>query len=108
MKIYREMDIEDFNFWSSARDRMDAIKDAGIEEEAFDIIREVFAEEEYVDETAINDFVWFELDDELEERGLYDPKTGEYGEHEEEEDEDEEDDWDDEEEDEDDDEDEDW
>lgn len=103
MKIYKEMDIENFEFWSGARDRMEAIAEAGIEEEVFDIIRDVFAEEEYVDETAINDFVWFDLDDILEEQGLYDPSTGEYGEREdedddedEEDDEDEDDDWDDE------------
>lgn len=103
MKIYKEMDIENFEFWSGARDRMEAIAEAGIEEEVFDIIRDAFAEEEYVDETAINDFVWFDLDDILEEQGLYDPSTGEYGEREDEDDEDDEeeddeddDDWDDE------------
>lgn len=95
MKIYKDMDIENFEFWSGAKDRMDAITDAGIEEEVFDIIRDVFADEEYVDETAINDFVWFELDDILAEQGLYDPATNTYGEREEEEDEDEDedDDW---------------
>lgn len=101
MKIYKEMDIENFEFWSGARDRMEAIAEAGIEEEVFDIIRDAFAEEEYVDETAINDFVWFDLDDILEEQGLYDPSTGEYGEREDEDDEedeeeDDDDDWDDE------------
>lgn len=95
MKIYKEMDIENFEFWSGARDRMEAIAEAGIEEEVFDIIKDAFSEEEYVDETAINDFVWFDLDDILAEQGLYDPSTGEYGEREEEDDdEDDEDDWD--------------
>lgn len=55
-------DLDNFEFWASAQDRMN---DATSEqrEQVFERIAEEFEYNEDVTETDINDLVWFECDD---------------------------------------------
>ena len=60
MKIYRELDLKDFEFWAGARDIANILTD-----EEFDRIEQMIAETldgDLVSETEINDFFWFEGD----------------------------------------------
>ena len=60
MKIYREDSLSNFEFWSGAKDRAEALT-----EEQFDQIECILEEiepEEGWSETAINDLFWFEED----------------------------------------------
>ena len=59
MKITTEKRLADFTFWSGAKDRAEALT-----EEQFDQIEAMLEEIEPdgMDETAINDFFWFEED----------------------------------------------
>lgn len=81
MRIKKSYEVEnicsEFNFWSGAKDRIEGIKAAKLEDYVDQIIEDVFCEEEEVDEMALNDFVWFELDDILYENGAMD-KHGNY------------------------------
>ena len=57
MKIFSEISLSGFEFWSGARDRAEYLTD-----DEFDTI-EVILEEQYPDgmgETELNDFFWFE------------------------------------------------
>lgn len=59
MKIYVETSLKDFEFWSGAKDTAEYLTD-----EEFDIIENLL-EDAYpdgLDETALNDFFWFEDD----------------------------------------------
>ena len=63
MKIMIELDTwqELFrNSWSGAVDTLREIEKQGREEEALDLLEEVFCEE-VPSETAVNDYIWFEL-----------------------------------------------
>lgn len=59
MKIYKEYDGYDFEFWSGARDRVCYLKDDEI-----DTIFSILEEEnpDGMSATAVNDFFWFEED----------------------------------------------
>ena len=59
-------DLADFPAWSGAKDRLDEIIELGIEDEAEDYIREMFYGETPTD-TQINDLLWFDMDDWIEE-----------------------------------------
>lgn len=50
------------NSWSGARDTLDDIKNANLEEEFMQLLDEYFGIEEEVDDTELNDFIWFERD----------------------------------------------
>ena len=55
-------DLDNFEFWSGARDRMnDATNEQ--REQVFERIAEEFEYNEDITETDINDLVWFECDD---------------------------------------------
>lgn len=59
MKIYKEVDARSFEFWSGAKDTVKYL--------TYDEIEEVFSmledsEQDGMDETAVNDFFWFEDD----------------------------------------------
>lgn len=55
-------DLDNFEFWAGARDRMnDATNEQ--REQVFERISEEFEHNEDVTETDINDLVWFECDD---------------------------------------------
>lgn len=53
--------------WSGALDRIDEAINNGVDKEFFDYIQEAFYGEDEPDITAINDFIWFECDDYLDE-----------------------------------------
>jgi len=50
------------NSWSGAKNVLEKVQEEGREEEAMQLIVEAFFDE-VPDETAVNDFIWFELDD---------------------------------------------
>lgn len=56
--------------WSGAVDTLNLIEEKGLEDEAMQVINEYFAcEDEEIDETNLNDFIWFELEDVMKEWG---------------------------------------
>lgn len=73
--IKQEMTLENFEAWSGGKDRLNKIIELDIIEEASEFISENLGTE--LDETELNDFLWFEMDDFI----------GEYEEDEDEEDE---------------------
>lgn len=76
MKVYREIDnLYDFDFWSGAEDTFNDIVRAGRVKTFGQYIKDVFADYEYVSDTQLNDFVWFERDSIYEICGL--DKNGE-------------------------------
>lgn len=67
MKVYKE--IECFNdlmdmCWSGAISNLERAEELGREDELFERVEEVFGDEP-IDETAINDYIWFEVDEEM-------------------------------------------
>ena len=52
--------------WSGAIQRLDEIEELGLEDEFMDYLFENFADAEYTS-TDLNDFIWFECDDWIEE-----------------------------------------
>ena len=66
VKTINEYDKNDFsrlynNSWSGARDTLDDIRNADLEEEFMQYLDEMFGADE-VGETELNDFIWFERD----------------------------------------------
>ena len=59
MKVYKETNGSDFDFWSGARDTVKYLTEEQIEE-VFNILEEIYPEG--MTETEINDFFWFEDD----------------------------------------------
>ena len=59
-------DLADFPAWSGAKDSLNEIIELGIEDEAEDYIKEMFYGETPTD-TQINDLLWFDMDDWIEE-----------------------------------------
>ena len=57
------------NSWSGARDTLDDIKNADLEEEFMDYLEGLFGDEE-VENTTLNDYIWFERDEIYEALGL--------------------------------------
>lgn len=56
--------------WAGASDVLDMIEDEGLEDEAMQVINDYFDnEEEEIEETNLNDFIWFELEDIMKEYG---------------------------------------
>ena len=57
MKIYREIPLTEFEFWSGGKDTVEELT-----EEELDQIEEILEEiyPEGMDETEVNDFLWFE------------------------------------------------
>lgn len=75
VKTINEYDKNDFynlydNSWSGARDTLDDIKNADLEEEFMDLLDTYFGTEEELTDTELNDFIWFERDTIYEELGL--------------------------------------
>ena len=58
MKIYKETGIADFEAWSSAVDTKKTIVDNNKEGEFDALIEEIYPDG--IDETALNDLLWFE------------------------------------------------
>ena len=65
MKIYKEISLADFEAWSGAVDTMDTLRKLEDETGAnvFDILEACIDDMgEGVDETTVNDILWFETD----------------------------------------------
>ena len=65
MKIYKEIDLRDFEAWSGAEYTMDTLKqlEEVTGENVFDTLESCLDDMgEGMDETAVNDFLWFEND----------------------------------------------
>lgn len=60
--IYKVYDFYDLkqNSWSGALQTLDAIEEKGLEDEFIDLVNEVIGEG--MDETKLNDFIWFDTD----------------------------------------------
>lgn len=58
------------NSWSGAKDTLDDIRNANLEDEFMDLLDEYFGTEEEIDDTELNDFIWFERDTIYENLGL--------------------------------------
>ena len=59
MKVYSEINLRDFEFWSRAKDNAETLTS-----EQLDIVESIL-EDAYpdgMDETKINDFFWFDFD----------------------------------------------
>ena len=57
MRIYSEISLRDFEFWSGAKDRAKYLTSEELDT-IEDILEEVYPEG--MDETEVNDFFWFE------------------------------------------------
>lgn len=68
MKVYQEISIESFEAWSGAVETQEKIIDAGKAEEFEALIEELFPNG--IDETELNDFLWFDDDYILEALGI--------------------------------------
>lgn len=63
MKVYKEVSGDyDFDFWSGAEDTFNDIVKAGRVKTFWQYIKDVYSDCEYVSDTELNDFVWFERD----------------------------------------------
>ena len=62
--IKQEVSLMDFEAWSGGKNRLDRIIELDIVEEASDYIAECMGTE--LTETELNDFLWFEMDDFIE------------------------------------------
>lgn len=58
MRIYSELDLNTFEVWSGAVDTLDRIRREGKCEELESVLEEHYPEE--IDETALNDLLWFD------------------------------------------------
>ena len=79
MKYTVEQNISYFDAWSGGLDRWRCLMQS--DECIIDMVDsflDEWTDEESVDETAINDWLWFDMEDWLEENGIVDNSTGEY------------------------------
>lgn len=60
MKITKEINLEDFEAWSGARDTLDAIIKAGKAQDMEAIIEDIYPDG--IDETSLNDWLWFDAE----------------------------------------------
>lgn len=65
--ISKEFNLYDFEAWSGGLAIYRKLEDLDALEEAEEYIAECLANQEYVTETDVNDFLWFEMDDFIEE-----------------------------------------
>ncbi len=59
MKIYSETSLSDFKFWSGAKDNAEELTDKQFDE-LESHLQQLYPEG--MDETAVNDLLWFEFD----------------------------------------------
>lgn len=57
MKIYREIPLSEFEFWSGGKDTVEELTEEELEQ-IEQILEEIYPEG--MDETEVNDFFWFE------------------------------------------------
>lgn len=58
MRVHTELTLRQFDAWSGAKDTKQAIIDAGKEDEFEALIEDLYPDG--IDETALNDLLWFE------------------------------------------------
>jgi hypothetical protein len=79
VKTVDEIDIDDFQFWGGATDRAKEVKKHPEAWDCFcDDLKELEMFEGELTPTQINDIMWFGIEDELENAGLYNKETGLY------------------------------
>ena len=59
MRVYKEVDAYNFDFWSGAKDTVKYLTDEEVNM-IFEMLEELYPEG--MDETQVNDFFWFEDD----------------------------------------------
>lgn len=59
MRVYKEVDAYNFDFWSGAKDTVKYLTDEEVNM-IFEMLEELYPEG--MDETQVNDFFWFEED----------------------------------------------
>ena len=71
MYIKKEMNFDDLkkNSWSGAIDTLETIEENGKEDELMEYLEVIFGED-VPNETAVNDYLWFESDEIFEYLGL--------------------------------------
>ena len=69
MEYKVDFNINEFKFWSGAKDTIESIKKNNLMDELENLIKETF-ERDIPTDTKINDFVWFERDEIYERLGL--------------------------------------
>ena len=59
MKVYKEMNLRDFKFWSGAKSNAETLTD-----EQLDMVESIIEDAcpDGVEDTKINDFFWFDFD----------------------------------------------
>ena len=62
IKVYEEITIAEFNAWGSAEITLDIIREHDKMEELEELAEEIFGDEP-MDETVINDWLWFDRDE---------------------------------------------
>lgn len=75
MRIIEEHFIESFSdledlCWSGARDTLEDIRQADLEDEFMEHLEMIFSEDEDITNTTINDYIWFERDEIYKQLGL--------------------------------------
>lgn len=58
-------DLNDFNFWGGATSRWEEIQELGLEDDVMETIEDLYPNG--LTDTELNDLVWFEFDDFIEE-----------------------------------------
>lgn len=73
MEYTKEFDVQDFNFWAGAQQRIDAVnayaantRNWGVIDELQSLIEQAF-DGETPTETEVNDYVWYTLEDDIRE-----------------------------------------
>ena len=72
MTITTETTLDDFNPWAGACDHYDELAKHPAAFAAISELLDEWSEQQRMTETDVNDFLWFELYEELENLGLYD------------------------------------
>lgn len=70
VKYTTEVELEDFDFWSGARDVAERINEQDNSSDCWSYLEDIVNEMQNLGDTTINDFVWFDAWDMLEEAGL--------------------------------------
>lgn len=60
-----EFDFDNFPWWSGAMTTYRRICESACEEQAKSLIEMIFADDENATDTAINDYMWFEIEKDL-------------------------------------------
>ena len=75
IKVMKEINIEDFEAWSGGKDTLDRIIEEGKEKEFEDYISDLYPDG--IDETQLNDILWFDSDQVFQDLGINEYDTDE-------------------------------